>query len=821
MTGLFQDVRYAIRQLRKSPGFTTVAVLTLALGIGATTGIFSIVNGVLLRPLQYRQPQQLYLIREIVPELSQTYPTLPVNLLNFRVWQRECRAFEDIAIVKASDSTLTGDTGAEQVFGGQASANIFSLLGVAPELGRTFLPQEDAPGKNFVVVLTNSFWHNRFHSDPAIVGKTINLDGVPFQVIGVLPASFHFPRGAQLGDLAEFPSHMDYFKPLGLNEANFSPLGDFDFAAIARLKHGVSTGQALAELNVIQARIATNAKQGLGLRAEIVPLETQVIGAARRGLLLLLAGVGAVLLIVCVNLAVLSLMRLPGRLREMAIRNALGASRGRVVRQLLTESGLLAGLGGSLGLGFSYFGLRSLIAMAPADLPRMNEVHVDGRVLLFALAITILTAMLFGALPAWRAAYSQSQESLKAGAKTITDSARSRRLRDVLIGFEVCIGTILLIVAGLLTTSMVRLLGVDKGFTPERVLTTDVNLPPHLYTKPEQKERFYGDVLTRVQAIPGVSYAGWISKLPLEGQEQVDEIHVPGRSIDKANLPIANYRYVTPDYFQAMSIPLRQGRKIDPTDRDRHVAIIAESVAKRLWPGEKALGKEFRPGDADKPLTEVIGVVSDIRAVALDESPLMIVYLPAWPGSRNWSQSWDGMHASLVVRGTLDAASLASMVRSAIRDVDSGVPIVRLRTMSELVSESVSARRFQMDLVSLFSIFALLLAALGIYGVAGYSVAQRRHELGIRMALGARGSDLQNLVLSQGMVPVITGWAVGLLTAFLAGNILRSLLFDVTARDPRTVGIVSLVVLITALLACYLPARRAAKVDPMVALRYE
>ena len=541
------------------------------------------------------------------------------------------------------------------------------------------------------------------------------------------------------------------------------------------------------------------------------------MGTARRGLLLLLAGVGAVLLIVCLNLANLLLVRVPARVREAGIRTALGASRARLARQLLTESALLAILGGVLGVGLAYFGLHWLVAVAPATLPRIDEVHVDARVLWFTVFVSLLTGILFGALPAWRVTHAEPQQALKAGAVTITESRPARRLRESLIGFEVGIGTLLLIVAGLLTASMIRLLGVDKGFTTERVLAVDVSLPPQSYTKPEQKEAFYDNVLARVRALPGVKSAGWISKLPLEGQEMVDALFVPGRSTTGLPAPVANYRQVSPGYFQAMGIPLRQGRSIEQADRDRHVAVISESIAKSLWPGENPLGKQFNAGEEHAPLTEVIGVVADIRTVALDEPPLLMVYLPAGPESRDW----DGAHASLVVRATIVPAALSTSVRGAIRSVDSGVPILHLRPMTELVSESVSVRRFQMGLASLFATFALLLAALGIYGVVGYSVSRRRQELGIRMALGARGSDLRNLVLLQGMLPVVVGWAAGVLAALVAGGVIRGLLFGVTAQDPLTLASVTLVVLVTAALACYIPARRATKVDPMVALRYE
>ena len=816
MTGLVHDFRYAARQLRKNSLLTVIAFTTLALGIAATTVIFSVVNGVLLRPLRYSEPQQLYVVREIVPELSQAYPSFPANLASFRVWQHECHSFEDVAIVKPDAMTLTGHGEAEQISGGRASAGLFDVLGVRPALGRTFLPREDNPGNDHVVILTYPFWRERFHGDRTIVGRAITLDGTPFQVVGVLPASFRYPKN--FGPLAEFPARVDYFKPLGLDASQWSPFGDFDFAAIARLKPGISPAQALAEINVVQANIAKTHNVGLSLRAQIIPLEKQVVGPARLGLLLLLAGVGVVLLIICLNLANLLLVRIPGRLREAGIRTALGASRSRLVRQMLTESTLLAVLGGVAGIALAYYGVRLLIAAAPANLPRIDEVRIDSRVMWFSAVISVLTGVAFGVLPGWTFTRSNPQHAIAAGAATATDSRTSRRLRTSLVGFEVGLGTLLLALAGFLSLSMVRLLGVDKGFTTEHVLAADISLPPALYQKEDRKRAFFQSVLTRVHSLQGVTSAAWISRLPLEGQEQVDNIVVPGRAIPEAQAPLANYRFVTPEYFQTLNVPLLHGRTLEPADAERHVAVISESVAKRVWPGEDPIGKKFQTGgDPGWPTAEVVGVVGDIRAVALDEPPGLMVYQPIGPGSPKW---WGG-RASLVVRSTSALTPLSSAVRDAIHEAGAGVPIEHLRPMTEIVSESVSIRRFELALASLFGIFALVLAALGIYGVVGYSVASRRQEMGIRIALGARSSDLQSLIVLQGMLPVTIGWLGGILAAVAAGSFMRSLLFGVSAQSPLTIGCVSLVILATSALACFIPARRAAKVDPMVALRYE
>ncbi len=814
---LLQDLRYGLRTLRKAPTFATIAILTLALGIGATTAMFSVVNAVLLRPLAYRQPDRLYIIREGIAEMAQFYPSLPANIGGFRRWQSQCRSFEQIAIVEPAGKILTGAGESQEIHGGRGSANLFDVLGVQPQLGRTFLAEEDRPGNDHVVILTDSFWRDRFHADPSLIGRSITLDGEPDVVVGILPRTFRFPRAAQLGALIDFGSQLDFFKPLNPEPSKSSLLGDFDYAAIGRLKPDVSPQQALAELNIIQAQIVKDAKEHVELHAELWPLEAQVVGPARRGLLLLLVGVAAMLLIVCANLASLLLARIPNRLRESAIRTALGASRSRLVRQMLTESILLSVLGGLLGIGLAYLSLHQLVRWGPVDLPRLDEVRLDARVLGFAFLLSMATGIVFGTLPAWRITRTEPHDALKSGALTATESRRTRRLRESLVGFEVGVSTLLLIVAGLLTISLVRLLAVDKGFSSERTLTVDVTLPRQTYTNPAQQQSFYDSVLREVQRLPGISHTGWISKLPFEGQEEVNGIRAVDRPTDQLHAPLANFRFVTPDYFQAAGIPLRQGRFTQESDAQRHVALISQSVADKLWPGENPIGKQFRQGGDDRPITEVIGVVGDIRSVALDQPPLLMVYAQ----SGDIFNDWNGWHASLVVRSTSDPAALAGALRGAVRSVDSTVPIVHLRQMTEVVTESVGVRRFQMSLVVLFAVLALSLAAIGIYGVLAYSVEQRRQELGLRRALGAQVSDLRWMILRQGMTPVAIGLLCGVAASLVAGSLIRSLLFGVTPSDPLTIASVALVVLAIALLACYLPTRRSMNADPMVALRYE
>jgi predicted permease len=808
MATLLTDLRYGIRMLAKNPGFTAVAVFTLALGIGANTAIFSVVNGVLLRPLAYRESQRLYLLQVIVPQMAKFYPLLAANLPGFRIWQKQCHSFESIAVAEGASADLTGAGEPIEIHGVRASANIFDVLGVRPALGRSFVPEEDDPGRGRVVLLTDPFWRSRFHADPAVVGGTITLDGTPYAVAGILPASFHFP--AQLGQFASFGERLDFFEPLNGPKDYERPLiGEFDFAAIGRLKSGVTPGQALAELNVVQAQIAQQAKEGVDLKAAISPLESEVVGSARLGLILLLAAVGAVLLIVCLNLANLLLARVPGRMREAAIRAALGASHWQLFRRMLTESLLLGIMGGALGVWLGNLGVAWLVRAAPPGLPRLDEVHMDARVLWFAVLLSIFTGALFGVLPAWRMAKSDPLESLRSGSAAAGESGRARRLRETLIGLEVGLATLLLIVAGLLTSSLMHLVRIHAGFATENVLIADVDLPPDRYADPAARLHFYNALLDRLRALPGVRAAGWVHILPLEGEGSVTGIDVPPRP--SPSPPPANYRAVSPDYFAAMGIPLIRGRTFHESDRGRKVVVVSESVAQRFWPGQDPIGRTCLTFWGPQEANEVIGVVGDIRTIRMDAPPVMMVYVLGDPRQSG----------GIVVRTSGQERSVAPAVRQAIHATDPEVPIVALRPMSELVSESVAPRRFQMLLALLFASCALLLASLGIYGVIAYSVEQRRRELGIRAALGAQVSALRRMVLRQGMTPALAGLVTGIGASILAGQLMESLLFGVSPLDPPTLAAVALVVLVVALAACYFPARRATKIDPMAALRYE
>ena len=811
---LLLDLRDAFRTIRKRPGFAAVVVLTLALGIGANTAIFSVVNSVLLRPLGFHDSERLYVIHEVIPQWTNSYPLLQANLPDFLIWQKDARSFDDIAITEDTAMILSGAGDAEQVRGIRASANFLDLLGVRPALGRPFRAEEDRPGHGQSVILSDSFWRNRFGGDRNLIGRAIVLDGAPYTVAGVLPANFQLP-----GSLGGFSSRMDVLVPLnGPRWYEQGLVGEFDFTAIGRLKPGVSPAQATAELNVIQARIAKEAGEKVDLRATLSPLQTEIVGPARQGLVLLLAAIAAVLLMICLNLANLLLARVPGRMREAGIRKALGASASRLVRQLLTESVLLATLGGGAGIVLAVFFVRWIANFGPLDLPRKSEIALDGYALGFAVLISATTALIFGAVPALRLARVGLLETLGSGGKSTTESRATRRGRSLLIGVQVATCTVLLVVAGLLSRSLLRLLNLNPGFNVEHTLAAEIELPTPEYKEVPPREAFYTRTLDELRRLPGVRSAAWIHILPLEGNGSRSSVALWGHT-DPAEQLKADYRAISPDYFQAMEIPLVAGRVFNERDRGTHRIIITESLARRLFPSGNPLGQQCLAswGRLQTQPSEVIGVVGDVRT-RLDRPPMDLVYV-----SDSWGQQTPGAPASaaIVVRSEQDPASLTSAVRDVIRRTGSSVPVVALRPMSRLVELNVEGRRFQMMLISGFAVSALLLAALGIFGVVAYSVEQRRREFGVRSALGAQRSDLLALSMRQGLAPVLLGLLTGVAASLAGGSLLQSFVFGLSPRDAFTFFAVSFLITVVAAAACYIPARRGMRVDPMVALRYE
>ena len=818
METLFQDLRYAIRMLLKKPGFTAVAVLALALGIGANSAIFSVVNGVVLRALPYKNPESLMMVwsRRISPEAGPGTGEMPVSAADFIEWRNQNQGFTQIAAFHTQPFNITG-TGEPEFLGGvRSSADLFSLLGVQAQLGRTFLPEEDQPAAGNVVILSHGLWERRFGSDPQIIGQKLTLNDEPYTVVGVMPAGFQFPRKGEMPAGYQFPRRAELYTPLAWTPAQASNRGRHFLAVVARLKPEATIAQAQADMSAIAGRLKEQYPQSnTNKDVLIIPLHQQVVGQVRTALLVLLGAVGFVLLIACANVANLLLARAASRQREIAIRTALGASRARIVRQLLTESVLLALTGGTLGLLLSMWGIDLLMAISPANLPRVDSISVDARVFGFTLAVTLLTGIVFGLVPAIQASKPDVNEALKEGGRASTTS--HNRFRGALVVSEVALSLVLLIGAGLMIRSFLHLLNESPGLNPENVLTLDVGLPRTKYTGPQQVA-FFQQVIERLKALPSVKSAGAVYPLPLSGAEEGTGFGIEGRPPAAPGETFnAGPRWVSPDYFNVMRIALLKGREIterDGTDGTR-VVVINESMAARYFSDEDPIGKRisFDQVNGASNWREIVGVVRDVKHSALDSNPKPEMYIPF--------TQFPTFFMTLVVRTSGDPLNLVAAARAEVLAVNQNQPISNVHTMEELVSNSVAQRRFNMLLLSIFAGVALLLAAVGIYGVMSYSVAQRTHEMGVRMALGARTSHVLVLVVKQGMTLALAGVGIGLAAAFALTRILASLLYGVSATDPLTFSMIALLLASVAFVACYLPARRATKVDPMTALRYE
>jgi predicted permease len=817
---LVQDIRYGLRMLRKNLGFAAVAVMTLALGIGASTAIFSMVNGILVSPLPYQEPRGLYLMREDFQVGTQLYPGSVDNGGNFLLWRRDCHSFDGMAALEPESDNLELGESAVQVHGTRASANLFSILGIQPQLGRTFTEEEDQVGRNREVILTDPFWRARFNSDPQIVGKTIRFNGYDFTVVGVLPASFYFPKFDQLtnGPIAGWTYHIEYFVPLALQPYESKPGANMmNFTVITRLKPGVSTQQALADLDSVEADISRHDPHTEGgvLRGKLVPLKTAVVGDTSRTLWILMAGAGLVLLIVCVNLAGLLMARSMGRAREIAVRAALGANRWRLLRQFLIEGALLVTAGGALGLLLAVDGLRAIIYSVPSNIPRLESSQVDRWVLLFSILVSIGAGLLFSVLPGLRLSRTEAGEALKSSAATTTAARTTARLRDLLAGAEVALCTVLLIAAILLAKSLMRVLAENRWLEVQHVLAADLVVPHNTYGTPAKLDQLYETLLAKIDSLPGVRTAGFSNALPLRGEMWTDSFEFEEAPVPDQQQPNANVRFISPGYFRALGLPLVQGRFPTDSDKGQAEVVLSEEFAREALPGRNPIGTHLRwhSPDTGKPLLcAVTGVVADARAEADQKAPLM-VYFPYW--------LWAPHEVSFVVRTAGDPRSTAAEIRTALRELDPLIPIPREQTMQEIVSEAVAPRRFVVTLGILFAGFATFLAALGLYGVISLSVAQRTHEIGIRMTLGARRRDVLTMVVARGLKVSLAGLAAGLAFAVPLTRLITSLLYGVKPTDLATFAAVCVVLGATTALASYVPARRATKVDPTVALRYE
>jgi putative ABC transport system permease protein len=815
MESLFKDIRYGFRSLWKRPGFTAVAVLTLALGIGANTAIFSVVNATLLRPLPFRDPERVLMLWGFLPKMAQTADKLPFAAGNFLSLKEQNHSLENLAAFRAWGWQLTGAGEPELLSGARVSSDFFQAVGASPMLGRSFTPEEDMPNRAPVAIISYGLWQRHFGADQNVIGKTMTLTGQTVMVVGVMPQGFQFPGGANMIPGLQFALQNDLWVPMAFTAEEKARQGNLNLAVIGRLKSGVSSNQAESELRALEQNLPLGK---IGYTINVLPLHQQMVGKIRKLLLILLATVAFVLLIACANIANLLLARATSRQKEIAIRAALGAGRIRLIRQLLTESLLLSLAGGAVGFLLAMWGSSLLVSLIPADVPRIHEISVDGRILVFTLLVSFATGVVFGLAPALQASKLNLNESLKEGLRGTTAGSRENRLRGLLVISEVAMALVLLVSAALLIKSFVRLLDVNPGFNPANVLTMDVqlpNLPPSRYAKPDERAVFFEQLMDRIKAIPGVEGAGAVVTLPLSGAFESTDVIIPGQeSLSNAQRPEADYTTVTPDFFRTLQIPLLKGRQFTTQDTNDSpgVIIINDILARTIWPNEDPIGKRFTVGFEKTP-REIVGVVGSIKQTTLDAVARPAMYMPHLQSPNN------GM--TVLVRTSGDPLAIAAAVRAQVRAIDRDLPVTHVQSMVQVLGASVAQQRFSMLVVGLFAVLALVLSTVGIYGVMAYSVSRRAHEIGVRMALGARTGQVLKLVLREGMTLTLIGIAIGLLGSFALTRLMATLLFGVSAKDPFTFISVAILLAAVALLACYIPARRATKVDPLVALRYE
>jgi predicted permease len=815
---LMQDLRYAVRMLRKSPGFTAVAVFTLALGIGASTAVFSLVSAILLKPLPYPDPDRIVLPELVSPpgvNIGSEY--IPWAQIQFRFMTRDAHPFQAVGAFQSDSFNLTGAGAPEFLDGFRASAEFFPALGILPALGRTFTAEEDQPGREYEVILSDRLWRERFGADRGILGRAARLNGHAYTVVGVMPAGFVFPRAEEMPSSFNFPREAQLWVPLAIP---VKPQGPSELAVIGRLKPGLRIQQAQAALDLVTRHAEQQDPQWKGwFNTRVIPLARQVVGDTRRPLQLMLGAVGIVLLIACSNVANLMLTRSLGRRREFTLRAALGAERARLIRQLLTESLLTAAAAGVMGILIAKGGILFVKAFGPTNIPRLREVTLDLPVFAFAFGISIFTGILFGLAPAIGATRENLVDSLKEAGQRSGGSPTSPGLRNMLLVSQVALALVLVISAGLLTRTFFLMLGADGGFNAEKVLTFQLPLPALQYADQNQIVTLYRGALERLRSIPGVQSAGIGETVPMAGEGESTVIRMPDHpAASQKETPFANYTIISPGYFSSVGTPLLRGRDFLETDtaESMPVAIVNAAMEKKYWPGQGAIGKQVGPGSTRFPLLTIVGVVPDVKHISIREEATPEMYVlytqKPWPSMLN-------MRVALRTKG--DPASMTESVRQAIHSLDPNLPLAKVATLTTLVDDSVSQPRFSMFLLGSFGVLAVLLASIGMYGVISYSVMQRTQEIGIRMALGAERRNVFGMVLGQGARLAGLGIVIGLAAALGVTRTMASFLYGVQPTDPLTFAAVSLLLVGIALLACYLPARRATRVDPMVALRHE
>ncbi|HKU73430.1 MAG TPA: ABC transporter permease [Pyrinomonadaceae bacterium] len=799
MRNFMQDLRYGIRMMAKRPGFTLIAALTLALGIGANTAIFSAVNAVLLKPLPFPESEQLV-------DLAETFKPNgygSVSVPTLEDWKNQNTVFAGISAYQGTSFNLEGGDAPQRIAGLKVGANYFDVLGMKPALGRTFLPGEDVAGREHVVMLSDQLWRRNFGANPEIINQTIALNGQKFTVVGVMPP--------ELGSLYR---NVQMWSPLAFPEKDRLNRGDHKYLVIGRLKSGVTLAQARDHMNVIAQRLEEQYKDGRGIR--LMQIEELWVANVRSPLLMMMVAVGFVLLIACTNVANLLLARATVRRREISIRVALGAGRGRLIQQFLTEGLLLSVLGGALGIALAWWSMSVLGKIAFPFLPRSQEIAIDGRVLLFTLVVSVLTSVVFGLIPSLQAGKTDVQETLKEGGNTMSAGMVGGWLRPSLVVVEVAAAVVLLIGAGLMIRSVMRIRDVEPGLRPQNLLTAKMSLPREKYKDSESAIRFYQQVVERVSHLPGVESAGLVSHLPIEEMGYNANVSVEGKTYPPNESPLVEFRVVSNDYFQTADIPLLRGRLFNQQEGDdkQPVVVINETMAKQIWPGEDPIGKRLQ--DEDK--VTVIGVVGDVKNYGLLRQPAPEMYAPYtlsnfWPDMR-WNMR-------LLVRSTLDNNEIAAAVRREVQAVDPAQPIYAVQTMNLVIENTVRDKSLNTTLLSVLAGVSLLLAVIGVYGVMSYTVAQHTREIGIRMALGARPQSILKLIMGRGFVLVSVGVVVGVLASFGLTRFIENMLFGITPTDPLTFVVIISILGVVALLACLIPAQRAMRVDPIVVLRHQ